>query len=84
MTNVAFHKIVVLSLESLVLKVKWNYQHYVLKGVACAVLQVLLVNFAVIGPCQHQCLASKQTFWLVTYKLSLATRLVSRKVSVEP
>ena len=74
MTNVAFHKIVVLSLESVVLKVKQNYQHYV---VACLVLQVLLVNFAVIGPSQHQCFASKETFWLVTYKLSLATRLVN-------
>ena len=65
MTLRGFHKIVVLSLESLVLKVKWNHQHCVLKGVACVVLQVLLGNFAAIGPGQHQFLASKQKFWLV-------------------
>ena len=33
---------------------------------------------------RHHRLASKKFFWLVTSKLSLATRLVSSKVSVEP
>ena len=40
---IAFHKVVVLLLENLVLKVKWNCLHHVLKVVACIVLQVLLV-----------------------------------------
>ena len=47
-------------------------------------LSSLTSNSTVIGPSYHQCVASKKNYWLVTSKLSLATMLVSWKVSVEP
>ena len=58
-------------------EVKCNYPHYVLKIVACVLLSSLASNSAVVGHTRHHRLASKNFFWLVTSKLSLATRLVS-------